>query len=508
MYIIRIGPQAWSYGDDQESCHPMAEWHARRHIIGNRRRQDRHAPRTGSKGSPSKRSSAQKRIDAVYYASPVINALDLNLSTGMLGVEIEASQDGSLGGLSGEAAIVDTASGRSDALSDVLVGVDAEVEEGNDWECGGESDDEEREGRKGRLRSCARFLVSHRTWLLGLVVFALGNGGDFIALGITKQSVVTLVGSWTLTVNTMMAKCLLGETTIKLDVVSAFVIIGGISLTVVGSESAPREWPIASISHQFRTAKVIVLFCSFTAAIILMAAVVAFDRVARVRAAAAAGVATRSPRQRIGALYVLLGAAVATFTVVFGKAFSGMLALSTAPDEPPQFTTEAGRPNPWAAMVVILFLISVPTQLILINLSLAVNDALYHIPSFYVAWNLGSITAGAVVYEELSDMNLRQALMFGAGIVVLVLGIVLTNVSMAMKASAQFRMKTNLICALAMGAFHLCTVILSSYALKDESMAIHQNLTLNEEHLSDSTLTKVIRCAGKDRLGTRVAQRF
>merc|ERR1719163_2522078 len=106
----------------------------------------------------------------------------------------------------------------------------------------------------------------------------------------------------------MMAKCLLGETTIKLDVVSAFVIIGGISLTVVGSESAPRKWPIASISDQFRTAKVIVLFCSFTAAIIFMAAVVAFDRVARVRAAAAAGEATRSPRQRIGALYVFLGA--------------------------------------------------------------------------------------------------------------------------------------------------------------------------------------------------------
>ena len=494
----------------------MAEWHARRHMLGNRplRRQDRHAPRTGSQGTPSKSCSAQKRIDAVSYASPVINALDLNLSTGMHGVEVEASQDGTLDGLGGEAAILDAASGRSDALSDVIVGVDAEVEGDKDLECGGEplecggEPEDEEEGQAGWLRACARFLVSHRTWLLGLVVFALGNGGDFIALGITKQSVVTLVGSWTLTVNTMMAKCLLGETTIKLDVVSAFVIIGGISLTVVGSESAPREWPIASISDQFRTAKVIVLFCSFTAAIIFMAAVVAFDRVARVRAAAAAGEATRSPRQRIGALYVFLGAAVATFTVVFGKAFSGMLALSTAPGEPPQFTTDAGRPNPWAAMVVILFLISVPTQLILINLSLAVNDALYHIPSFYVAWNLGSITAGAVVYEELSDMNLRQALMFGAGIVVLVLGIVLTNVSMAMKASAQFRMKTNLICALAMGAFHLCTVILSSYALKDESMAIHQNLTLNEEHLSDSTLTKVIRCAGKDRLGTRVAQRF
>ena len=69
-------------------------------------------------------------------------------------------------------------------------------------------------------------------------------------------------------------------------------------------------------------------------------------------------------------------------------------------------------------------------------------------------------------------------------------------------------MKKTLICAKAVGAFHLCSVISSSHALKDESIAIHQNLTLNEEYLSDSTLTTMIRCAGKERLGTRVAQRW
>jgi hypothetical protein len=51
---------------------------------------------------------------------------------------------------------------------------------------------------------------TYRTWSLGMLVFAVGNGGDFIALGLTKQSIVTLVGAQTLAVNTVIAKCLLG----------------------------------------------------------------------------------------------------------------------------------------------------------------------------------------------------------------------------------------------------------------------------------------------------------
>ena len=39
------------------------------------------------------------------------------------------------------------------------------------------------------------------TWLLGFCIFAIGNLFDFLALGISKQSVVTLVGSWALVVS-------------------------------------------------------------------------------------------------------------------------------------------------------------------------------------------------------------------------------------------------------------------------------------------------------------------
>lgn len=43
--------------------------------------------------------------------------------------------------------------------------------------------------------------------------------------------------------------------------------------------------------------------------------------------------------------------------------------------------------------------VSLPSQLVLINMSLAINDALMHIPNFYVFWNLGSIICGAIFYH-------------------------------------------------------------------------------------------------------------
>ena len=87
-------------------------------------------------------------------------------------------------------------------------------------------------------------------WAVGFLIFAVGNGGDFVALGITKQSVVTLVGSWALVVNTFTARCLLREIVHPLDVFASFLIIGGIVLTVTFSGKDSPEWPIERIVKQ------------------------------------------------------------------------------------------------------------------------------------------------------------------------------------------------------------------------------------------------------------------
>jgi len=69
-------------------------------------------------------------------------------------------------------------------------------------------------------------------WCAGFFLFAIGNVCDFIALGIAPLSVVTMVGSWTLVINTVVANCLLHEVVLPYDILSDLLIITGIILTV------------------------------------------------------------------------------------------------------------------------------------------------------------------------------------------------------------------------------------------------------------------------------------
>jgi len=77
--------------------------------------------------------------------------------------------------------------------------------------------------------------------------------------------------------------------------------------------------------------------------------------------------------------------------------------------------------------------VSLPSQLVLINMSLAINDALMHIPNFYVFWNLGSIVSGAIFYQEFAELDHVALAIFFAGVIVLIFAVCLTNISVAQK---------------------------------------------------------------------------
>jgi MFS family permease len=243
----------------------------------------------------------------------------------------------------------------------------------------------------------------------------------------------------------------IGEQTLKLDYLATLTIIGGITLTVLGNNSEPREWPLDALLEQYRKPQIILMLLLFAAAILVMLLFLALDRIARVRKSKDTGEVIQKPSQRVGSVYILVGATVATFTVMFAKAFSGLLLALFDPKQENQFTK-----GPYAALIVLVFLISLPMQLVLINASLSVNDALYHVPTFYVFWNFGSIISGAILYEELSSFDLKMSLMFGAGILILTCGIVLTNVSTAQKEAMARTPPTGLFAPM-IGLFHLYT---------------------------------------------------
>ena len=79
---------------------------------------------------------------------------------------------------------------------------------------------------------------------------------------------------------------------------------------------------------------------------------------------------------------------------------------------------------PIADLLTIAFAMSLPLQIHLINVSVTKNDALYHIPAFFVLWNLLSILSSAAVYEEIRITAESWAILV-AGVACLFVGVAL-----------------------------------------------------------------------------------
>ena len=135
------------------------------------------------------------------------------------------------------------------------------------------------------------------------------------------------------------------------------------------------------------------------------------------------------PSRLIRATHVIAGSVVGNFTALFGKAFSGLLVYTISGND--QFT------DPFVIVIVLVFLISLPLQIFLINASLAVNDLLYHIPNFYVFWNVGNILTGAIFYEETTHFSPENWILFLSGVAILFLGIFFTNVAALSKQNSK-----------------------------------------------------------------------
>ena len=135
------------------------------------------------------------------------------------------------------------------------------------------------------------------------------------------------------------------------------------------------------------------------------------------------------PNRLIRATHVIAGSVVGNFTALFGKAFSGLLVYTISGND--QFT------DPFVIVIVLVFVVSLPLQIFLINASLAVNDLLYHIPNFYVFWNVGNILTGAIFYEETTHFSGQNWALFLSGVAILFVGIFFTNVAAVSKQNSK-----------------------------------------------------------------------
>jgi len=288
------------------------------------------------------------------------------------------------------------------------------------------SQDESDNPDMGNSKGCQMCRKISGIWICGLLSFSIGNVCDFVALGIAPLSIVTLIGSWSLVVNTFLAKHLINETVQKMDFLSIIFIITGIILTIIGSDHRPNEWPLPRLIKHYEEPKVIFLLIILASIVFSGLLLIHNDFKKRIKTAKDEGsILLRKPERFIRALYVIVGSVVGNFTALFGKAFSGLLIFT--------FSGEDQFNDPFVVIIVVVFFISLPLQIYLINESLVVNDILYHIPNFYVFWNIGNILTGAIFYEETSHFLTANWIHYSIGILLLFFGVMCTNISSAQK---------------------------------------------------------------------------
>ena len=212
-------------------------------------------------------------------------------------------------------------------------------------------------------------------------------------------------------------------------------MVYGVYEQVLGSDHRPNEWPLERLVKHYREPKVIVLLVLLASVVFACLFVIHADiRKRQQEAANNNDNAVRPPGKPVRALYVVAGSVVGNFTALFGKAFSGLLVFT--------FSGEDQFHDSFVVVIVLVFTVSLPLQIYLINASLAVNDMLYHIPNFYVFWNIGNIVTGAVFYDETARFRLQNWVGFLCGVGLLFLGVMCTNIAATQKQYRQQHMQS------------------------------------------------------------------
>eukprot|EP00037_Helgoeca_nana_P021358 m.215408 g.215408 ORF g.215408 m.215408 type:complete len:417 (-) comp25615_c0_seq4:351-1601(-) len=283
------------------------------------------------------------------------------------------------------------------------------------------------------------FYLKQKMWWVGIVVFALGNILDFIALGLTGASVVIVVGCWALAVNLYTAPKILKEKRSLIDLIAGAMIVVGISMAVGALLASGREdpgWTAEELVDRFIDPLVLILL-----SIVIVLAIGTYistrmyakkyphlhkalthtgqeteeETAQRETARVAAGEKEElAISDSIRYQHVLLAAMIGTLTVVTAKATSEILIQTIAGEN--EF-------KGFAIVIVALFIFSLPAQLHFINVSLMINDALFHIPVFYVFWQVGVTIVGGVLYKEFVGFEIWHWVLYVIGVLILFAGI-------------------------------------------------------------------------------------
>lgn len=256
-------------------------------------------------------------------------------------------------------------------------------------------------------------------WLIGFVGITGGAIGDFAALGFGAESVVAPLGSMTLVANVVLAPLLLKEVISKSDLVNTFLIVAGCVLAVAFASHKDCLYTLDALFALYRTAA-FGIYASTITVIILVWLVVIRWMERRLRVYGEGHRKYRSVFKFHRFSYAAISGIVGSQSILFAKT-SVELVMDSA---------RGGTLfllNPLSYLILLAMGSTVTLQIYWLNCGLARWEALYNVPVFQAFWILVSVVGGGVFYREFQGFTPLNWLMFPAGVLLTVVGVIMLS---------------------------------------------------------------------------------
>ncbi|KAJ2752377.1 hypothetical protein GGI19_003865 [Coemansia pectinata] len=307
---------------------------------------------------------------------------------------------------------------------------------------------------------------SSPVWLVGLVIFILGNVVNFIALQFAPQSLVAPLGAVSLVTNVIIAPLLNDEKISLFDVGGIVLIIAGCVVVVVFSGIVQQDYRLCVLIQLLKAKPTVLYLCLIfvlilaiyiflwtvergvthylqehhqlgdsdtltivhthdslpnpgppatwfqkTTRTLLQNPLLIFDRHVR-----PISPSSRHVQYGLPLAYASLGSLMATLTTLFAKSLVNLLSVSIF-DHDNQFTSFIT----WGILLVTAF--TAASQVYWINQGLQRYDALLQVPVFYVVWTVFDIIGGGVYFNEFKMFTTVKYVLFAVGVAIIFSGV-------------------------------------------------------------------------------------
>jgi len=261
-------------------------------------------------------------------------------------------------------------------------------------------------------------ITKFREWIVGMVIFSVGNVLNFVSFGFAAQSLLAALGCIQFVSNVFIAYFLLKEKITRIVLIATTCIVGGCILLVLFGNQSSESFTVQELIALY-SKPAYVVYLTMLGVFVFGSYIVYLHGKAVVRKYGA-----NAPPFWAGVLpiaYSIFSALLGTQSVLFSKSMSVILRKTFSGDNQLRF---------WYTWVVLpLFIFTAVFWVTRLNKGLRMFPAMLIVPMMQICWTLFSIVSGMLYFQEYSSFTTISWIMFPLGVSIVFVGVFLLTKS-------------------------------------------------------------------------------